>query len=1349
MAPAVAPVVLRVDDQPIRWRPGERLHHLFEQRCDELRAVGRADQLAVDAGSWTLTYDELDGRANQLARHLQRCGMQPGDRVALLLDVPARAYACMLAVSKAGGSYVPLDPGMPPNRLSFIAADAGVQIVVTVTALADLMAGTGATIVCVDELSVRLAAESTARLGEAVAAPPNAECYVIYTSGTTGRPKGVPIEHASICNFVRVAAEVYGYDVADRVYQGLTIAFDFSVEEIWVPLLAGSTLVPRTSMSNLVGFELHEFLLRHHVTAMCCVPTLLATLDDELPDLRLLLVSGEACPQDMVARWHRPGRRLLNLYGPTETTVTATWVVLEPGRPVTIGVPLPTYAVVVLDPHSPVALPAGAPGEIGIAGVCLSPGYLNRDELTEQVFVPDFLDLPDNPSARIYRTGDLGRINADGRVDYLGRIDHQVKIRGYRIELTEIESVMLQVSGVAQAAVTTYERAAGVTDLVGYYSQRDGSIVDQATVDAQLRQQLPVYMVPSVLQQLDVVPMLASGKVDRQLLPRPDLPRQRMSPSPEKAPTTHCEQVLADLLAATLGVDRVPVDAHLFESLGVNSLLVARWCALVRQRVDMPPVSTRDVYLNPTIAQLAAVLDDRPLETPLVSSPMRVGTAASSWSFLCCGVAQVLVFLGWVSLAAVTIDSCYSWVEAATSVWAALPRVIVVSVIGYFALCLLPVLAKWILIGRGQGFDEFPLWGTKYLRYWTAKKLLRSSPWSFLAGSPLYLVYLRLLGAQIGSGVVMMSRVDAVRADLLSIGDRSVISKSVSITCARAVHGRMETGPVTLGSEVFVGTGSVLDIDSAIDDHGCLAHASSLHQWQIVPAGESWHGSPAQPGGRMHVVEDSDSGVAPRGLRLSIFQIVGGIAALAAAIGAGAVIDLWLRHVVGSGFGTASLYEAVAVTASVAFWSVIIVGLGIVVTAPRLLARALQPDVSYPLYTWRWSLLRVITRLSNLKFFATLFGDSSYVVNYLQHLGYDLDRVDQTGSNFGIGFAHDVPTLSRVGRGTMVSDGLVMMNAEFSTSTFRVRQASIGAHNFLGNGVMFPAGATTADNCLLATKVMVPIDGPIRAGVGLLGSPCFEIPRTVVRDQQFDAFKKAGELAPRLRAKNAYNLRTMAVFLATRWLLLICLTLLLCVADVLEVHMGLAGIVVAVVIVLWFEVAFHVVAERAAAGFRRTPPVICSIYQQDFWRHERFWKLSESPILVLFNGTPMKSVVWRLLGARVGKRLYDDGCDMPERVLVTIGDDCVLNAGTTIQPHSLEDGVFKSEAVVIGDGCVIGVHGFVNYGVIVGDGAVLDCDAFLMKGERMLPGTRWTGNPARESTRIAVAHEVAGAGRHH
>ena len=252
---------------------------------------------------------------------------------------------------KVNAAYVPLDPGFPTERIGFILADASIKSVVSMSSFGARLGAFNVRHVLLDAAKQAIDAKPDTPLAAHEVGPPvDRICYIIYTSGTTGKPKGVVVEHPSICNFVRVAAERYGFAPGDRVYQGMTIAFDFSVEEIWVPLMAGATLVPGTPGVTLLADELADFLRDRRVTCLCCCPTLLATIETELPQLRILLVGGEACPHNLVVRWHRAGRTILNSYGPTEATVTATLTELTPDKPVTIGLPLPSYSIVVLDP---------------------------------------------------------------------------------------------------------------------------------------------------------------------------------------------------------------------------------------------------------------------------------------------------------------------------------------------------------------------------------------------------------------------------------------------------------------------------------------------------------------------------------------------------------------------------------------------------------------------------------------------------------------------------------------------------------------------------------------------------------------------------------------------------------------------------------------------------------------------------------------------------------------------------------------------------------------------------------------------------------------------------------------
>jgi non-ribosomal peptide synthetase-like protein len=1333
----------------IRWQPGERLEQLFEASCDATRRArrGGGNALAVDGPAARLTYEQLDKRANQLARFLvTQLGIRPGDRIALLFDDPADGYAAMLGALKARAVYVPLDPAFPAERLSYIVADASVRIVLTHSRVAGLVQGAGVPAVCLDEAAAQITAENPARLSEGGNTTDAEElCYVIYTSGTTGRPKGVAITHASICNFVRVAAETYGYTPRDRVYQGLTMAFDFAVEEIWVPWIAGATLVPKPRGGSLLAAELSEFLRVQRITALCCVPTLLATLDAaDLPGLRFLLVSGESCPRELADRWHRPGRRFLNVYGPTETTVSATWTLLRPGRPVTIGVPLPTYSVVILDPDSERVLPTGQTGEIGIAGVGLAAGYLNRPDKTASAFVPDFAGMPDNPSRRIYRTGDLGRVNEGGEIEHHGRIDTQVKIRGYRIELGEIESVLSEASGVAQAVASTHESRPGVLELAAYYVPRQGATTAGAADASKdrlyehLRARLPGYMVPAYLEELPEIPVTAAGKADRANLPPPTR-RTPVAAGEYAEPATETEKLLAKALAAALDMNAVSADADFFDELGANSLLLARFTAALP---NGPRVSMKDVYQFRSVRRLARALDEAaaagPVDgaaqasvPPIPDESPDLGPPTGTPRYALCGAVQLLAFAALICVAAAVIEDGAGWVGAGRGIAGVVGRAIVFGAAFQAGLAVLPVLAKWLLVGRWKPC-RINVWSMAYLRFWIVKTLLASSVLARLSvGTAFYGIYLRALGAKVGRGTVVFTRHAPVCTDMITIGSGSVVRKEAFLNGYRARSGVIEIAPVTLGDNSFVGERTVLDIGTALGDGAQLGHSSSLQAGQAVPAGECWHGSPAQPAGPefVYLTNSAIRCTRPRRIWYATVRLVLGFL-VAGPVEAAVAILLVSRPRM---FAAIPEWDAVPAAAGL-YAGLLIAGVVVAGVVPRLLTRALDPGKFYPLFGIHYTIQRLVARLSNIPALTALFGDSVAITHYLRLLGYRLGQVEQTGSNFGMVVSHEVPALSVVGHGTMVSDGLSFMNADFSASAFRVRPTVVGARTFLGNDVGYPAGARVGDDCLVATKAMVPIAGPLRAGTGLLGSPCFEIPRTVQRDRQFDQLSNGPERQRRIAAKTRHNLVTMALHLLVRFLLLAGIVAVALVPFPASGWRGWAVTAAAIVADLALTVALFVVAERVLVWLLPLRPRFCSIYQREFWQHERYWKVPSQAYLHLFDGTPFKVAMWRLLGVRMGRRVFDDGCSIVERTLTSVGSETTLNMASVLQCHSLEDGTFKSDHITIGSGCTLGTAAFAHYDVTMEDGSRLDADSFAMKGAHLFAGTQWLGNPAAEVT---------------
>ena len=814
------------------------------------------------------------------------------------------------------------------------------------------------------------------------------------------------------------------------------------------------------------------------------------------------------------------------------------------------------------------------------------------------------------------------------------------------------------------------------------------------------------------------------------------------------------ETAFAEILAEIVGLETISVDSDFFDDLGADSMVMAHFCARVRKQADLPSVSMKDVYRHPTIRGLVATLADA-VPPPAEESGPPAGEAAdegarraSNRQYVVCGALQLLIFLGYSYLAALVITRGYGWVAAGSGVLDVYLRSLLAGAVLFLFLLTLPVLAKWVLIGRWKR-QEIPVWSLAYVRFWLVKTLVQRNLLVLMfVGSPLYPLYLRALGAKVGRGVAIFSVHVPVCTDLLTIGAGTVIRKDAFLNGYRVHDGVIQTGAVTLGKDVLVGEMTVVDIETSMGDGAQLGHSSALHAGQAVPDAESWHGSPAQ---RADVdyrsVDTADCGPLRRAV-YGVLQLVKVLAVyLPLAIGGTSLLlgeVLTLEALVDP--ATASLtswtfYSSALVASFVLFFGALLVGLLVVVTIPRLLNLALAPDRVYRLYGVHYSLHRTISRMTNPKAFPFLFGDSSFIVSYLRGIGYDLSDVRQTGSNFGLAVKHENPFLSFVGSGTMVADGLSIMNADYSSTSFRVSQTSIGPDNFLGNKVAYPPQGRTGANCLLATKVMVPTDGPVRENVGLLGSPSFEIPRTVERDSDFD-LKSGDELRLRLGAKNRHNLVTIGVHLLVRWVFVFVLMLIGSTAFTWYLRWGTWVVAVASVVTLLFLVAYFVLVDRALRPLAALEPLGCSIYVRDFWRHERLWKVSSVGYLMALNGTPFKNVTWRLLGVRIGRRVFDDGCMLTERVFTTLGDDCTLNAGSVVQCHSQEDGAFKSDRSSVGARCTLGVGAFVHYGVTVGDGAVLAADSFLMKGEDVPPNAHWGGNPARELREDPAARRV-------
>ncbi len=527
---------------------------------------------SVDEDGRICTYAELEARANRMARLLQAQGVGRGSFVGLRLPRGLEAYAALLGILKAGAAYVPLDPEFPGARVRTVAQDCGMVLLLSSSHLP-----LGAEMPC-PVLNLEAIQEELAACSAEVLPPQSGVedlAYVIYTSGSTGVPKGVPVSHRSVCTLVRAEARLFGPQPEDRVFQGFSLAFDASVEELWLALASGACLVAGTPRFLQSGPDLGLRLSEARVSIFSTVPTLLGMMEGALPTLRLLILGGEACPVELVKRWSRPGLRMVNTYGPTEATVISTWAELLPDRPVSIGRAVPNDRVYVLDAAGQLCAP-GVAGELHLSGVGLSRGYLGRPELTAERFIPNpFMDGP--TTERLYRTGDLVRFNPEGDLEFLGRIDAQVKLRGFRIELGEIEAALMAEPAVQLAAVALCKDEA-LERLVAYVVPRagagDGAEANEDALLRALRRRLPTYMVPSEVVFLPSLPTLASGKVDRPRLPAP-MPRVK-TPDLDAEPATAREGCLRACWARLFQGRQPGLDDDFFRDLGGHSLLADR-----------------------------------------------------------------------------------------------------------------------------------------------------------------------------------------------------------------------------------------------------------------------------------------------------------------------------------------------------------------------------------------------------------------------------------------------------------------------------------------------------------------------------------------------------------------------------------------------------------------------------------------------------------------------------------------------------------------------------------------------------------------------------------------------------
>ncbi|QMS92433.1 NcpB [Nostoc edaphicum CCNP1411] len=590
-------LLVKWNDTQVDYPQNKCIHQLFEEQ-----SLSTPDAVAVVFDNQQLMYHELNCRANQLAHYLQSLGVKPDVLVGIFVERSLEMVVGILGILKAGGAYVPLDPEYPQERLSFMLEDTQVGVLLTQKRLLDTLPATPAKVVFLDDICSYISQDNQDNPVSEVTASHLAN--VIYTSGSTGKPKGVMVEHRGLVNLAQAQIQTFSLDSDSRILQFASLNFDASIWEIIMAWKSGAILYLGTKDSIMPGMPLMERLRDYGITHVTLPPSALAVLaTEELPKLQTIIVGGEACPAELIKLWSAD-RNFFNAYGPTEASVCATVAKCTPeDDKITIGRPIANAQIYILDSQlQPV--PIGVPGELHIGGAGVARGYLNRNELAQQKFIPN--PFNDEPDSRLYKTGDLARYLPDGNIEYLGRIDNQLKIRGFRIELGEIEAILSQHPGVRENVVVAREDIPGEKRLVAYFVPQ----LEQTPTTNELRifltEKLPQYMMPSAFVRLEFLPLTPNGKVDRKALPVPDFQNTQLAVT-FVAPRTPVEKILADIWADALHLEKVGVLDNFFD-LGGHSLTTIRVMSQVNETFQMK-LPLRHLFTAPTIAELAQTIE--------------------------------------------------------------------------------------------------------------------------------------------------------------------------------------------------------------------------------------------------------------------------------------------------------------------------------------------------------------------------------------------------------------------------------------------------------------------------------------------------------------------------------------------------------------------------------------------------------------------------------------------------------------------------------------------------------------------------------------------------------------------
>ena len=1301
------------------------LHNIFEQQV-----ISTPNNIALECADRKMTYRQVEAKANRMANYLRKSGVISGTFVGISMERSEWTIISVLAVLKAGGAYVPIEPSLPDDRIRYISEESDFVAVITDKANKHRIntVSKGQMVVVDDYRHVAHRFSEKLPDQDAWAAKPDDVCYVLFTSGTTGRPKGVVTEHRNAFHFVHAFNEPCTTTSEDRVYQGFSLGFDGSVEEMWMAFSNGATLVCGEAHTPKFGIELGQFLDEQRITFFSTVPTLLSTFTYDLPSLRQLVVSGEACHPDIVERWATSRRTMLNVYGPTEATVNTTASILEKGKPVTIGRPLDGYDIHILDTDMR-QVADGEKGELYISGPTISRGYLNQPELTAKTYVDWVKPVEgDNVVAfkpktlRLYKTGDLVRWNEEGELEFFGRIDSQVKLRGFRVELSEIEAVLLEQYEISAVTVQVTEHK-GMQILVGYIILDEGiETIDRNAILETLKDRLPTYMVPSFLDVLDSFPRLASGKVDRKQLPAPQEALIAEVETDEDN-SSELEQEISDIWAKHFTLPTVGVEQDFFTDLGGHSLLAAQVAGSLYEKLGQK-VSVRDLYRYPTVRKLAYIINKQAQEggENENSALSEVPRVSAKWPWWTVAI-QVIYFLSIIPVLALPLIFILPLglevIQQQTSVFEFSLKSIAVFGATWMGLILLAIASKWLLIGKYRP-GIYPLWGSFYIRWWIVSRLQFLSAMSSFNGTPLAFLIWRAMGAKVGKGCHLNASL-VYAWDCITLGDHVSIGLDTQMPALRVEKGYLVVGDITIGDRCFIGCHSTLGLNVKMEEGARLDDQSLLPDGFEAEKNAQYRGSPPEhatvPVPQGQPVTWSTSWLTCFTLLQITLGALSVLTALAPVFFASWIVALTAVH-------QSALISIPVFLASVpltlitfAFWAAFL----------RKVVRPNPKPGIYELYSlkylqhWLASLLMQTIKTICLSVFTTL-----YLPPLMRLLGARLGKHTEMSTVWRID-----PEMVSAGDGVFFADGCMMGVARSHAGRVEVGSNNIGNNSFIGNSAILSTGNNVGDDCLLGVLSAVPDQmESIPDQSDWLGSPSFRLPN---RQKTF-CFDKDVTYRPTrslyLQRAIIDTLRVLLPGYILGGLAVLSLLIILAVHDAY----GLAAAYTVVPLLTWLGLA---VCLTTVVGLKWLimgvfKPVVVPLWCRYVWWNEFINGLYESlmsPWIANFFGTPFASMLLRSMGCKIGKYCYIETDLFSEFDLVEVGDHSALNAGVIIQNHLFEDRIMKSSYVRIKEGCTVGNMSVVLYDSTMENGSTLGQMSLLMKGETISEDKNWYGIP--------------------